>query len=91
MLYVDLRALLQQSDGVLLVMFQTASHEWQDDGFDFDLAHVPRLSSLAPHLGGELTVLEATDGGCLITRRGSLPAFDLVMVTFGVTCALVAE
>ncbi|MFT4511860.1 MAG: hypothetical protein ACI91B_000543, partial [Planctomycetota bacterium] len=57
MLYFDLAGLLKQGYGAMLVGFQAISYEWQSDGFAFDLSHVPRLESLLPHLGSELTVL----------------------------------
>src|SRR5690606_27006671 len=86
MLYVDLQALVRQSYGVLLMLFQTESHTWHNEGFGFDLADVPRLEAIAPHLGPELTVLEEHGGGFLVTRRGSLPVFDALLVTSSVAC-----
>ena len=88
MLYVDLAGLLKQSYGALLVGFQTVSHEWQSEGFAFDLSDVPRLESLLPHLGSELTVLEALPDGYRVTRRGSLPVFDVLLVSCGAACIL---
>ncbi|MFT4515295.1 MAG: hypothetical protein ACI91B_004009, partial [Planctomycetota bacterium] len=72
----------------MLVGFQAISYEWQSDGFAFDLSHVPRLESLLPHLGSELTVLEATLGGFRVTRRGSLPVFDALLISCGAACML---
>jgi hypothetical protein len=81
LLHLDLRGLLQQAYGGLLVLFQGATHEWQSEGFDFDLADLPRLQSLLPHLGPELTVVEPLPSGFAITRTGTLPVFDPVLVT----------
>lgn len=91
MLYVDLQGLLRQGYGALLVMFQMESHQWQNDGFDFELADVPRLESLARHLGPELTVLEAVPNGWRITRRGSLPVLDPLLVTVATACLLMLD
>lgn len=91
MLYVDLKGLLQQCYGGLLVIFQAESHEWQSEGFDFELADVPRLESLTKHLGAEMTVLEPVDDGWMITRRGTLPVFDTLLVSVGTACALLLD
>lgn len=88
MLYLDFKGLLQQSYGALLVLFQMESMQWQNDGFDFELADVPRLESLSKHLGQELTVLEAAPTGWLITRRGTLPVLDPLLVTSATACML---
>jgi hypothetical protein len=91
MLYCDIAGLLQQGYGALLMGFQTVSHDWQSDGFAFDLSDVPRLESLLPHLGTELTVLEATAGGFCVTRRGSLPVFDLLLISCGAACMIALD
>lgn len=88
MFYFDAAGLLQQGYGALLVGFQMVSDEWHNLGFDFDLSDVPRLESLMPHLGAELTVLEATPNGFRVTRRGSLPVFDTLLISCGAACIL---
>lgn len=91
MLYVDLRGLLTQCYAPGLVLFQLQTIEWQREGFDFDLADVPRLQALLPHLGPELLVLATTSDGFRLTRRGSLPVFDPLLVTCGAACLLHAD
>lgn len=88
MLYLDLRAILNQTYAPLMLLFQASCLEWQREGFDFDIADVPRLSSLAPHLGPELVLLETVPGGCLITRRGSMPVLDPLLVSCSMACLL---
>ncbi|MFT4842847.1 MAG: hypothetical protein ACJAYX_004123 [Planctomycetota bacterium] len=88
MLYFDAAGLLQQGYGALLVGLQMVSYEWHSEGFAFDLCDVPRLESLVPHLGAELTVLEATPDGFRVTRRGSLPVFDALLISCGAACML---
>ncbi len=86
MFYLDLHGLLQQTYAPGLMLTEIGSYEWQRDGFDFDLADVPRLQALLPHLGPELTVLEATPGGCRLVRRGSLPVFDPLLISGAFAC-----
>ena len=88
MYYLDAGAALGQSYAIGLMTFQLASLELQREGFDFDLADVPRLRSLQRHLGPELAVLEHTEGGFSWTRRGSLPLFDPLLVTCGMALLL---
>ncbi|MEM7203224.1 MAG: hypothetical protein AAF628_23380 [Planctomycetota bacterium] len=52
----------------------------QRDGFDLDLAALPPLTSLTPHLGVEVATLEATPRGVMVARQGSLPLADPLMV-----------
>ncbi|MCB9887128.1 MAG: hypothetical protein H6838_16670 [Planctomycetes bacterium] len=91
MLYLDLRGLLQQGYGAGLMTLEIASYEWQREGFDFDLADVPRLGALLPHLGPELTVLETTPGGCRLVRRGSLPVFDALLISCAAACLMAVD
>ncbi|HEX5052821.1 MAG TPA: hypothetical protein VFZ65_13675 [Planctomycetota bacterium] len=88
MLYLDLKGLLEQAYAPGLLLLQSGSLEWQREGFDFTLADVPRLQSLVTHLGPEVLLLEATPGGCLLTRRGSLPVLDALLVTCGMACVM---
>lgn len=91
MLYLDLAGLLQQAYAPGLMLLEIVSMAWQRDGFDFDLADVPRLQVLRPHLGQELTVLEAVPGGFRLVRRGSLPVFDPLLITCVAACLLAAD
>jgi len=91
MIYMDLKGLLEQSYGALLVIFQMESHSWQSDGFDLDLSDLPRLESVARHLGPELTLLEPNDSGWMLTRRGSLPVLDPLLVTAGMAGLLILD
>jgi len=91
MFYLDLQAVLNEAYAPLLLMLQVSSLEWQREGVDFDIADVPRLQALAPHLGPELMLLEAVPDGCRITRRGSVPLLDLLLVTCGMACLMPAR
>lgn len=91
MIYLDLKGLMEQSYGALLVMFQMESHSWQSEGFGLDLADLPRLESIAKHLGPELTLLEPNDSGWMLTRRGSLPVLDPLLVTAGMAGLLILD
>lgn len=91
MLYVDLRGLLEQAYGGLLVMFQAVSHDMHGEGFGFDLSDIPRLEVLAPHLGSELVVLESLPDGYRITRHGTMPVLDALLVSVGAACLIAID
>jgi hypothetical protein len=91
MLYLDVHGILAQAYPPLLLLLQAGSLGWQRDGFDFDLADVPRLQALLPHVGPELVTFEPTQDGCLVTRRGSLPVLDPLLVGCGMACLLAID
>ncbi|MFK7742835.1 MAG: hypothetical protein AB8H80_21165, partial [Planctomycetota bacterium] len=88
MLYLNLKGVLNQGYGALLPTFQMASHEMHNEGFGFDLSDIPRLATLAPHLGPELVVLEPIEAGYRMTRRGTLPVLDSLLVSAGAACLI---
>ena len=78
--HLDMRRIVETGYPALLLLLQSAGSEWQREGFDFDLADVPRASALLPHLGSELTLLEPNADGWALTRTGSLPVADPLLV-----------
>lgn len=85
---IDAGQLLRTAYGPLTVLFQAASGEWQREGFDFDLADLPRLSALLPHTGREQLTLEPVEGGWALQRTGTLPMGDPLLVTLVVGLGL---
>ena len=79
MLHIDMHNVVETGYPALLMFVQSMGLEWQREGFDFDLANMPRLDALLPHLGRELTLLEPNDTGWAIRREGSMPAIDPAM------------
>lgn len=80
MSYLDAKGTLALGYPALLVLLQSASGEWQREGFDFDAADLPGPAALLPHLGRELTLLEPVDGGWSLQRTGTLPIADPLTV-----------
>lgn len=84
MTWLDLGATMQLGYPTLLTLLQIGAAEWQREGFDFDLADLPRPEALVPHLGRELTLLELQDSGVMLRRHGTLPTADPLFAALAV-------
>ena len=73
---------------MLIALLRTIDNEWQREGFDFDVADLPRPSVLLPHLDREVTTITAVDQGWRLQRTGTIPSFD--PLTFLLGAGLVA-
>jgi hypothetical protein len=69
---------------MLIALLRTIDNEWQREGFDFDVADLPRPSVLLPHLGREVTTITAVDQGWRLQRTGTIPSFDPLTFLLGV-------
>lgn len=69
---------------LLIAALRTIDNEWQREGFDFDVADLPRPSVLLPHLGREVTTLTAIENGWRLQRTGTIPSFDPLTFALGV-------
>ena len=77
---------------LLLPVLKSASYEWLREGLMFDLADVPQVRSLLPHLGREVMLWEPTEQGYAYSRNGTLPAFDpLALGIVGCMAGMFAE
>jgi hypothetical protein len=77
---------------MLIAALRTFDLEWQREGFDFDVADLPRPSVLLPHLGRELTTVTAVENGWQLQRTGTIPSFDPLTFALGVgLAAMVTE
>lgn len=76
---------------MLIAALRTFDLEWQREGFDFDVADLPRPSVLLPHLGREVTTITAVDQGWRLQRNGTIPAFDPLVFALGVGLAAMID
>jgi hypothetical protein len=71
---LDAKSLFRTLYPVLHPVAQLLCSELQREGIAIDISALPCAASILPHLGWELSTVERTDAGILMTSRGTLPS-----------------
>ena len=82
-IHVDARSLLTTCYAPLLMLARAATAELRQEGLRVDFAAVPRLGSIAAHLGAETISLENHEAGLRVTSRGTIPHADPALALAG--------
>jgi hypothetical protein len=77
--YTDAADLARTLYPLLLPVAQLALGEVQREGFALDVADLPGLGVIVPHLGAEVVQLRHVDGDIELSRQGTLPLADPIL------------
>lgn len=69
----DAKSLFRTLYPVLHPLAQLLCSQLQREGIGIDISALPSAAAILPHLGWELSTVERTDAGILMTSRGTLP------------------